>query len=265
LIDNRLVDENKQLVALADNRHDSILKALSSAVTTNVQTTLDEAVRMSIEKSVLPVVESTTRESIDHHMTKTIAAALENSVSKELHSAVQETVTKALLDSGGNLKFSDSIIKSVVSNLEGPLQKEISIRLEKVVKKELGPMLAKIEERLEASLEKGIQKIQEAQRASQKAMTAKFERLVELIETPGTFIQSDSSKGTLLTKYTPQSRSQEATPKEKMAEQFKNGHYSNGIEIVPSLTIMLRFSGQIQATVSNHQCSKFVLTTLFLF
>jgi hypothetical protein len=178
---------------------------------------------------VLPTINTTVKKSIDAQLAKALAAPLEKSIPKELRSAVNDAVQKALFDNDGGVKFSDTISRAVVAKLETTLQKDLSSRLGTMFEESLAPMMTKLEERVQASIDRSIQRIQKESRASQQEAAKKLENLTEAISIITEYIKNDNSKVVVQAKGSASS----ASCMQAMAEQFKFGKYSAGIEIVP--------------------------------
>jgi hypothetical protein len=157
---------------------------------------------------------------------------LEKSIPKELRSAVNDAVQKALFDNDGGVKFSDTICKAVVANLETTLQKDISSRLDTIVEKGFAPLVTKLEEKLQASIDKSIQRIHRESRAFQQETATKLDALTEAINGITEYMKNDISKTAVQPKSPASNLSQLASRRQAMADQFKSGKYSSGIEIV---------------------------------
>lgn len=154
---------------------------------------------------------------------------MEKTFPKELRAAINDAVERALFDNDGGVKFSEIISKALVVKLETTLQRDLSSRLGTMFEKSLSPMVTKLEERVQASIEKSIQK---ESRASQQEIVKKIEDLTAAISIITEYIKNDTTK-TVANKNNPESSlPQVPTRKEKMAEQFKAGKYSAGIETV---------------------------------
>ena len=165
-------------------------------------------------------------------MAKTLVASLEKSIPKELRSAVNDAVQKALFDNDGGVKFSDTISRAVVAKLETTLQKDLSSRLGTMVENSLAPLMTKLEERVQASIDKSIQRIHKETRASQQETAKKLEALTEAVSTITEYFKNDTSKTVVQAKGPASNPSQLASRRQAMADQFKFGKYSAGIEIV---------------------------------
>ena len=157
---------------------------------------------------------------------------MEKSIPRELRSAVIDAVQRALLDNDGGVKFSDTISSAVVAKLETTLQKDISSRLGTMVEKSLAPLVTKLEERVQASIDKSIQRIHKESRASQQETARKLEALTEATTSIMDYIKNDISKTGVQAKSPASNLSQLASHRQAMADQFKFGKYSAGIEIV---------------------------------
>lgn len=101
-----------------------------------------------------------------------------------------------------------------------------------MVENSLAPLVTKLEERVQASIDKSIQRIHNESRASQQETTKKLEALTEAISTITEYIKNDTSKTVVQAKGQPNNPSQLASRRQAMADQFKFGKYSAGIEIV---------------------------------
>jgi len=165
-------------------------------------------------------------------LAKTLAASLEKSIPRELRSAVNDAVQKALFDDDGGVKFSDTISRALVGKLETTLQKDLSSRLGSMVEKSLAPLVNKLEERVQASIDKSIQRIHRENRASQQETAKKLEGLTEAISSIAEYINDDISKTVDQAKSPISNASQLDLRRQAMADQFKFGKYSAGIEIV---------------------------------
>jgi hypothetical protein len=163
-------------------------------------------------------------------LAKTLAAPLEKTIPKELRAAVNDAVHKALFDQDGSVKFSDTISKAIVSKLESALQKDISSRFGTMFEKSLTPLVTKLEERVQSSIEKSIQRIQKENRTSQQEAAKKLEDLAEAISKITEYIKLDTARVMTDTKTAAISSSKLAARKQMMGEQFKAGKYSAGIE-----------------------------------
>ena len=236
-LDQRLITAQKNLTVEADDRHESILKVVSSTLTSNVGKLLEQTVKNTCEKSILPHINTTVKKSVDSQLSKTLAGHLEKTFPKELRGALNDAVHKALFDNDAGVKFSETISKAVVSKLETTLQKDISSRLGGLIEKILGPLIAKLEERLQTSIETSIQRIQEETRESQRETVKKLEDLSVAISKITEYIKNETPNVVIDTKSPATSASQIAAQQfaarmQTMAEQFKAGKYSSGIETV---------------------------------
>jgi hypothetical protein len=230
--DQHLVNEQKHLMAIADDRHESILKVVSSTLTTNVGKLLEQTVRTAVEKSILPAINATVKKSVDQQLTKILANPLEKTFPKELRAAVNDAVQKALFGNDRGAQFSDTITTSVAAKLETTLQKDLSSRFGTMFEKTLGPIVAKLEERLQASFDRSIQKIQKETRASQQEVVKKLDALTDAMTYISEYVKIDHAQARAPTSSSPATASQVFTRKQTMAEQFKAGNYSAAIEIV---------------------------------
>ena len=262
IVVQRLFDEQKQLAAMADDRHESILRVVSSTLTTNVGKLLEQTVRTTVEKSILPIINVTVKKSIDQQLAKTLATPLEKILPKELHSAVNDVVLKTLFDNDG-VKFSETIIEKVVAKLETSLQKDLSSRLGIMFEKSLGHMLTGLEERMHATIEKGMQRIQKASRASQQEMAKNIDSLTLAVTNISDHVNNEREKA-LSSSKSPVCTSVPAFgSKQMMAQQFKVGAYSAGIEIVrPFFNVLFlieaNYSGLIPPMRSSLPCLRSV-------
>lgn len=219
----------------------------------------------AIEKSVLPAISSTVKNAVDQQLANCVTGPTEKSLPKDMQTAVQEAVHKILLDSDGENTLSDAVGKTVVSKLGSVLKKEIADCLETVFKESLGPLVAKIETKLQTSLETSIQKIQEEQRTLQQELAKKVESLEDVLVNMYNQIQSHSANVPKRTRSRQRSPPQASTRKQLMADNFKKGNYSSGIEIVYLLDNETNHSGQLPQIMSSLRCLKSVWTLLLLF
>jgi hypothetical protein len=191
-------------------------------------------VRTTVEKSILPTINTTVRKSIDQQLAKTLATPLEKFLPTQLRTAVNDAVQKILFDGDGGVKFSETISKAVVAKLETSLQKDLSSRLGTMFEKSLGPMVNKLEERMHASIDKGMQRIQKENRASQQEMAKKIDALTATVTKISEHVKKEE-------KAVPGTKSPASTPapvfakKQTMANQFKAGTISAAIETVCNL------------------------------
>jgi hypothetical protein len=232
IVVQRLVDEQKQLTAMADDRHESILKVVSSTLTTNVGKLLEQTVRTTVEKSILPTINTTVKKSIDQQLAKTLATPLEKILPNQLRTAVNDAVQKTLFDNDGGVKFSETISKAVVAKLETSLQKDLSSRLGTMFEKSLGPMVNKLEERMHASIDKGMQRIQKENRASQQEMAKKIDALTAAVTKISEHVRKESEKTAAATKGPVNTPAPAFAKKQTMTNQFKAGTISAAIETV---------------------------------
>ena len=233
ILDQRLLADQKLLTSAADDRHESILKVVSSTLTTNVGKLLEQTVRISIEKSILPTISSTVKKSVDQQLTKALVDPLQKSIPKELSSAVNKAIHNALLDKDGEVKFVDTLSQMMVTSLEPLVTKELSTCLGASMERTLGVLMEKMEERLQSSIEISLQRSQNENRTSHEDIV---KRLDTLTQTLSSITQQLNNNGV-------QSISRSASPlstapsplsqlKQKMSDQFKAGNYSGGIETV---------------------------------
>lgn len=220
---------------MADDRHESILKVVSSTLTTNVGKLLEQTVRTTIEKSILPTINTTVRKSIDQQLAKTLATPLEKFLPTQLRTAVNDAVQKILFDSDGGVTFSETISKAVVTKLETSLQKDLSSRLGTMFEKSLGPMVNKLEERMHASIDKGMQRIQKETRASQQEMAKKIDALTATVTKISEHVKKEGEKAVSGTKSPASTPAPVFVKKQTMANQFKAGTISAAIETVCDL------------------------------
>jgi hypothetical protein len=229
-----MTDYQNDLSSAADERHEAILKVVASTLTSNVGKVLEQVVRTTIEKSVLPAINSNVKKSMDQQLAKTLSSQIEKNLPKELRSSVSESVQRSLLENDGASKLSDTISKAVVAKLEGTLQKDLTSRLGTMFEKSLGPMVNKLDERVQSLIDKGLQRIQKDLRASQQDTAKKLDALTEAVaklgERPRPVEEEKSSRRSRApsTASSPRTHSR----KDNMAEQFKAGKYAAGLEIV---------------------------------
>jgi hypothetical protein len=232
MVDQRFLSEQRHLTVAADDRHHSILKVVSNTLTTNVGKLLEQTVRLSVEKSILPIVTSTVQKSVEQ-LAKALITPLEKTLPKEVRSAVNDTVHKAFLVNDKGVTLSDTIGEIVVGHLEPIVTRELSARLGAMFEQNIVPMIAKMEERMQASIEKSMQRIQKDSSQFQMETTNALETLTDTVSTIANQlkvngkVQVQSPPSTTATP--PINRNQL-----EMAEQFKIGKYSSGIEIVLS-------------------------------
>jgi hypothetical protein len=233
ILDQRLLADQKLLTSAADDRHESILKVVSSTLTTNVGKLLEQTVRISIEKSILPAISSTVKKSIDQQLTKALVDPLRKSIPKELGSAVDEAINKALLDKDGEVKFLDTLSQMMVNNLEPLLTKEVSTRFEASMERTLGVMMGKMEERLQSSIEKSLQRIQKENRTSYQDTVKKLDTLTHTLSSITQQLNHNGVQSVSRGTSPPSTASSPLNHlKRKMSDQFKAGNYSEGIETV---------------------------------
>jgi hypothetical protein len=257
-IDLRLIAEQKNLTSAADERHESILKVVSSTLTTNVGKLLEQTVRTAIEKSILPAINTTVKKSVDQHLTKTLSNPLDKTLPKEMRSAVNDAVQRALLDTDGGIKFSDAVMKPVLAKLEYTIQRDLPTRLGMMFEKSLVPMMTKMEERMQLSIDKSMQRIQKESRVSQLETTRKLELLTEAVVNI-----TDHLKMTTSPTVSPEISPAPVTihppvppRRQTMAAQFKAKMFSAGIEIVIPICIELMSSGPIPRMPNKLPCLK---------
>jgi len=243
---------------MADDRHESILRVVSSTLTTNVGKLLEQTVRTTVEKSILPAINSTVKKSIDQQFAKTLATPLEKILPKELRTAVNDAVQKTLFDNDGGVKFSETISKAVVAKLETSLQKDLSSRLGTMFEKSLGPMVNKLEERMHASIDKGMQRIQKENRAAQQEMAKKVDLLTAAVAKISEQVMKQGEKTAPVTKSSVNTPGPAVRKKQTMAEQFKSGAIIAGIETVCQSVFKCNCSGLMQPTPSKQFFSKSV-------
>jgi hypothetical protein len=233
-IDLRLIAEQKNLTLAADDRHESILKVVSSTLTTNVGKLLEQTVRNAIEKSILPAINTTVKKSVEQHLAKTFSNPLDKTLPKEMRSAVNDAVQRALLDTDGGIKFSDAVMKPVLAKLEYTIQRDLPTRLGMMFEKNLVPMMTKMEERMQLSIDKSMQRIQKESRVSQLETARKFEILTEAVINITDYLKMTTSP-TVSPEITPAPVAihPPAPPRRQtMAAHFKAKKFSAGIESV---------------------------------
>lgn len=236
ILDERLLADQKLLTSAADDRHESILKVVSSTLTTNVGKLLEQTVRTSIEKSILPAISTIVKKSIDQQVTKALIEPLQKSIPKELRSSVNDGINKALLDKDGEVKFLDTLSQMMVTSLEPLVTRELSTHLGATVDKSLGMMVGKMEERLQSTIDKSLQRIQKENRTSHQETNKKLDALSQTLaaitqQLKENGVQSVSrSSSPLSTAVSPLTRLSQ-----QMADQFRAGNYSDGIETVLAL------------------------------
>lgn len=233
ILDQRLLADQKLLTSAADDRHESILKVVSSTLTTNVGKLLEQTVRISIEKSILPAISSTVKKSVDQQLTKALVDPLQKSIPKELSSAVNEAINNALLDNDGEVKFVDTLSQMMVNNLEPLVTKELSTYLGASMERTLGVLMGKMEERLQSSIETSLQRIQKENRTGHEDTSKRLDTLTQTLSSITQQLNHDGvqvvSRSTSPPSTAPSSLSH---LKQKMADQFMAGNYSDGIETV---------------------------------
>ena len=233
MVDQRFLSEQRHLTVAADDRHHSILKVVSSTLTTNVGKLLEQTVRLSVEKSILPIITSTVQKSVEQQLAKSLITPLEKTLPKEVRSAVNDTVHKAFLVNDKGVTLSDTIGEIVVGHLEPVVTRELSARLGAMFEQNIVPMIAKMEERMQASIEKSMQQIQKDSSQFQMETTNALETLAETVSSIANQlkvygkVQVQSPPSTTVTPPIDRNHLE-------MAEQFKIGKYSSGIEIVLS-------------------------------
>lgn len=202
---------------------------VSSTLTTNVGKLLEQTVRNTIEKSILPTINTTVKNSMETKLAKALATTLEKTLPKELRPAINDAVQKALFDNNGDVKFVDTIGQAVVSKLETMLQKDLSSRLAMMFEKTLIPLVSKLDEKMQASIEKSMHQIQKESRVSQQEMVKKLEDLTEAIS----HIAESLKTGRVSDTESPTDRTFLClSRKQTMAELFKAAKYSLAIETV---------------------------------
>jgi hypothetical protein len=232
MVDQRFLSEQQRLAVAADDRHHSILKVVSSTLTTNVGKLLEQTIHLSVEKSILPVITSTVKKSIEQQLAKTLLTPLKETLPKEVHSAVNDIMHEAFLVNDKGITLSDTISEIVAGHLEPIVARELSGRLGAMLEQNIIPMIAKMEERMQVSIEKSIQSIQ--QDSSQFQMET-MKTLETLTETISSMVNQIHGK----VQAHPHPPSSTVAPaigpnQLNMAEQFKIGKFSSGIEIVLS-------------------------------
>lgn len=236
-LDQRLANDQKLLTTIADDRHESILKVVSSTLTTNVGKLLEQTVRTTIEKSILPTINATVKKSVDQQLSKILSSPLEKSISKEVRSSVNDAIHKVLLDNDNGGRLSDQINRAIVTKLETTLQKDLPTRLSAIFEKSLAPLINKLEDKMQIFIDKTLQRIQKETRASQQETAKKLDVLIEAVAAISDQLKGDLSKTIDGTKSPSTSTSRLASHRQDMESQFKAGKYSAGIEIVCSLLL----------------------------
>ena len=232
MTDERLLTEQKRLMATGDDRHESILRVVSSTLTTNVGKLLEQTVRHSIEKSILPTVTTTIKKSVDQQLNKTLSAPLEKALMKEMRGAVIEGIQKALLDNNDGAKFSDVLSTALSSEIESSLQNILPSAISSSFDKSVLPLLSKMEERLQSSMEKSIQRIQKESLASQQDLAKKLDSLADSLSKLASQSQSTSLGGSGMAEGVEEPVSALDRQKKAITEQFKTGNFAAGIEMV---------------------------------
>jgi ubiquinone biosynthesis protein UbiJ len=150
-----------------------------------------------------------------------------------LRTSVNDSINKALLDKDGDVKFLDTLSQMMVTNLEPLVTKELSTRLGATVEKSLGAMVGKMEERLQTSIEKSLQRIQKENRTSHHDMTKKLDALTQNLANITQQLKDNEAKSVSRVN-SPVSTTPSTVSRlqQKMADQFKAGDYSDGIETV---------------------------------
>jgi hypothetical protein len=142
-------------------------------------------------------------------------------------------VHKAFLVNDKGVTLSDTIGDIVVGHLEPVVARELSARLGAMFEQNIVPMIAKMEERMQASIETSMQRIQKDSSQFQMETTNALEALTETVSGIANQlkvngkVQVQAPTSSIVTP--PINRNQL-----EMAEQFKIGKYSSGIEIVLS-------------------------------
>lgn len=226
IVDQRFSAEQRHLTVAADDRHESILKVVSSTLTTNVGKLLEQTVRASIEKSVLPIITSTVKESVDEQLA-TLLTPLEKTVAKEVRSTVDKALIR-ILKGNDNSKLIDTISETVAVRLGPAVGKEISARLETLLEKNIAPLISDMEKGIQASMQQTRRENLRFQAETVKKLDALTEAIAgianQLKVDKNGLAQVDSP---IRTDTPPVARS-----KLEMNEYFKAGKYSSGIEIV---------------------------------
>lgn len=223
------MSEQKRFTETADERHESILKVVSSTLTTNVGKLLEQTVRLSIEKSILPSITTIVKKSVDQQLAKALGGPLDKSVTKEMRSSVLEGLQKALLESDNGVKLADSIGKTVKTKVEQSFQQELPSLVTSTFESSIIPMLSKMEERLQTSVEKSVQRVQKETRASQQDLSKKIDKLADIVSKLTAQLQSAAPAESGVSKKGEDTVQQH---KSQIAEQFELGKFSAGIEIV---------------------------------
>jgi hypothetical protein len=240
MVDQRFLSEQRHLAVAADDRHHSILKVVSSTLTTNVGKLLEQTVRLSVETSILPVIISTVQKSVEQQLVKTLVTPLEKTLPKEVRSAVNDSIHKAFLSNEKGSTLSDTISKVMAGHLEPMLEQNIV------------PMITKMEERMQTSIDMSIQRIQKDSSQFQMETMKILETLTETISSLANQINGNVQAR-------PHSPSRTVAPaigpnQLAMAEQFKISKYSSGIEIVLSYCSWLIFSGPMHLMRNRLLC-----------
>jgi hypothetical protein len=230
-LDQRLISEQKHLTTAADDRHESILKVVSSTLTTNVGKLLEQTVRTAVDKSIMPALSTVVKKSLEQQLNKALANPMEKTLPKELRTAVNDAVQKALLDNDGGIKFSDAVMKPVLAKLEYTIQRDLPTRMGTMFEKSLVPMMTKMEERMQMSIDNSMQRIQKENRTAQQDTTKKLEALTEAICNITDHLKNPG--GNISRAATPAvSPPPVLSRKQTMAEQFRAKNFSAGIESV---------------------------------
>jgi hypothetical protein len=162
-------------------------------------------------------------------LAKAVATPLEKSLPKELRFAVNDALEKSLFDNNEGVRFADTISQAVMLKLETTLQNDLSSSISTMFETSFAPFITKLDERIHASIEKSTQQIQKENRASQQETVKKLENLMEgisqIVETLKTEVDSRAMSPS-------NDALRSLSRKQTMAEFFKAGKYTSGIEIV---------------------------------
>jgi hypothetical protein len=113
--------------------------------------------------------------------------------------------------------------------------------------KSLIPMMTKMEERMQMSIDKSIQRIQKDNRTTQQDTAKKLEALTEAICNIANHLETNPSVNISRAPTPAVSPPPVLPPTQKMTEQFRAKNFSGGIESVCphslGLTTVVRFAG----------------------
>ena len=228
------MSEQKRFTETAEERHESILKVVSSTLTTNVGKLLEQTVRLSIEKSILPSITTIVKKSVDQQLAKALGGPLDKSVTKEMRSSVLEGLQKVLLESDNGIKLADSIGKTVKTKVEQSFRQELPSLVTSTFETSIIPMLSKMEERLQISVENSVQRVQKETSASQQDLSKKIDKLAEIVSKLTTQLQSAAPAESGLGESSVSKKGEDTVQQHRrqITEQFGLGKFSAGIEIV---------------------------------